>query len=135
MSNPMFAKPKATPNVTKNQIEKGLKAFFKIAELWKLSNDQAMVLLGQPARSTYYNWKKGDVKGSVNLDLASRLSYILGIFKALELLYTRPELADRWVSQPNLTFGGESALDRLMGGQITDLAQVRDYLDSVRGGW
>ena len=135
MSNAIFAKPKASPNVTRNQIEKGLKAFFEIVKLWKLSNEQAMVLLGQPTRSTYYIWKKGEFKGSVNFDLASRLSYILGIFKALELLYTRPELADRWVSQPNLTFGGQSALDRLMGGQITDLAQVRDYLDSVRGGW
>lgn len=117
-------------------VPAGLRAFFSIAENWHLTYEQASCLLGQPGRSTFYKWKKGSV-GDVarNFDLASRLSQILGIFKALEILYRDPELADRWVAQPNLAFGGQSALDRMMAGQITDLAVVRDYLDSVRGGW
>lgn len=117
-------------------VAAGLRAFFAIADKWELSYEQASCLLGHPSRSTYFKWKKGDV-GAVarNFDLASRLSQLLGIFKALEILYRHPDLADRWVKQPNLAFGGQSALDRMMAGQITDLAAVRDYLDSVRGGW
>ena len=119
----------------RNRIAAGLRAFFNIADKWGLSNDEAMVLLGRPGRTTFYNWKKVEV-GQVahGLDLASRLAYILGIFKALEILYQRPELADSWVRKPNDAFGGQSALERMLAGQITDLATVRDYLASVRGG-
>ena len=124
------------PRVPAEQVQAGLRAFYRIVEKWRLSNEEAMVLLGQPTRATYFNWKRGDVsKATRSLDLASRLSYVIGIFKSLEIIYQEPELADRWVAAPNLAFGGQSALDRMMGGQMTDLAAVRDYLDSVRGGW
>jgi Antitoxin Xre/MbcA/ParS C-terminal toxin-binding domain/Antitoxin Xre-like helix-turn-helix domain len=125
--------PKPIKQVDSAQIAAGLRAFFRIAELWKLSNEQAMVLLGQPSKSTFHNWKKG---GAVtpSVDLAARLGFVLGIFRALEIIYQQPDMADRWVTKPNLAFGGQTALDRMMGGQMTDLAAVRDYLDSVRGG-
>jgi hypothetical protein len=117
-----------------SRIAAGLRAFFAIAEKWRLSNEEAMVLLGRPARTTFYNWKKGDVgQIAYSLDLETRLSYLLGIFKALEVLYQQPQLADRWVRQPNEAFGGQSALGRMLAGQIVDLAAVRDYLDGVRG--
>lgn len=124
------------PRATVDVVAAGLRAFFKIGEKWGLKYEHQSVLLGQPPRSTFYQWKKGEIKGGAHIvDLSARLSYVLGIFKALEILYSRPDLADRWVSEPNLAFGGQSALERMMGGQITDLAAVRDYLDSVRGGW
>lgn len=122
--------------ITSDDVSAGLRAFFAIIEKWKLTNDQAIVLLGEPAKATFFKWKRDGYKGTSSaLDLATRIGYVLGIFKALEILYTSPELADRWVTQPNLAFGGQSALDRMMGGQIVDLASVRDYLDTVRGGW
>jgi Protein of unknown function (DUF2384) len=130
------AKHNPTTHITSDMVGTGLRAFFRIADQWQITHDQAMVLLGRPARSTYFKWRKGEVKGKPHaLDLVTRISYVLGIFKALEVIYQRPEHADRWVTQPNLAFGGQSALERMMGGQITDLALVRDYLDSVRGGW
>lgn len=128
------ATPKTAPKAPADQIHAGLRAFFRIADQWKLNNEQAMVLLGQPSKSTFHNWRKG-TGVSPSIDLASRLGYVLAIFKSLEIIYEQPDMADRWVAQPNLAFGGQSALDRMMGGQITDLALVRDYLDSVRGGW
>ena len=73
--------------------------------------------------------------GAHSFDLASRISYVLGIFKSLEILYQRPELADQWIRRPNAAFGGQSAMDRMRAGHVVDLAAVRDYLDSVRGGW
>ncbi len=114
----------------------GMRAFFAIAETWKLTPDEAMALLGHPSKSTFYNWRKGDIRQTTahSFDLASRISYVLGIFKALEILYQRPEMADAWVRKPNAAFGGQSALDRMCAGQMVDLAAVRDYLDAVRGG-
>ena len=119
-----------------NSVAVGMRAFFAIAEKWSLSPDEAIALLGHPSRSTFYNWKNGDVSNIAHsFDLTSRISYILGIFKALEILYQRPELADEWVKRPNKAFGGQSAMERMHAGHIVDLAAVRDYLDSVRGGW
>jgi hypothetical protein len=138
--------PAATKTIRRDQpaahaidqatLSAGMRAFFAIAEKWKLSPDEAMALLGHPSRSTFYNWKKGDIRQTTahNFDLASRISYVLGIFKALEILYQRPEMADAWVRKPNAAFGGQSALERMCAGQMVDLAAVRDYLDAVRGG-
>ena len=95
-----------------------------------------MALLGHPGRSTFYSWKNGDVTQIAHsFDLVSRISYVLGIFKALDILYHRPEIADEWVRRPNSAFGGQSAMDRMLAGHMVDLAAVRDYLDGVRSGW
>lgn len=126
----------APKKATADQIDAGLRAFFRIMEVWGVKNEQAMVLLGCPPKATFFKWKKNEIGSSAHsFDLATRLSYILGIFKALEILYSDPKNADRWVTAPNLAFGGKSALDRLMSGQMTDLALVRNYLDAARGGW
>ncbi len=126
--------PKPSPRASAEQVAAGLRAFFRIAKLWKLTNEQSMVLLGQPSKATFHNWKKGAAV-TPSVDLAARLGYVLGIFRALEIIYQDADMADRWVAEPNLAFGGQSALDRMMAGQITDLAAVRGYVDSVRGGW
>jgi len=124
---------KAPPVPHHNTIAVGMRAFFEITEKWGLSYDESSTLLGQPGKSTYYNWRSGKVGEVVHgLDLGTRISYVLGIFKALESIYQRPEMADTWVRKPNDAFGGQSALDRMLAGQIVDLAEVRQYLDSVR---
>ena len=84
--------------VSADVVAAGLRAFFRIVETWKLKPEHAIVLLGQPSRSTYYQWKRGTVgSAAASIDLATRISHVLGIFKALETLYPHPELADRWV--------------------------------------
>lgn len=122
------------PPVTRETLAAGLRAFFRIVEGWGLGAGQAQVLLGRPSRATYFNWKRGQV-ATVPYDVVRRVSYILGIFKALEMLYPTPDNADAWIRLPNRAFGGQSPLDRMMGGDITDLAAVRAYLDAARGGW
>lgn len=109
------------------------KAFFRIMERWGVGNDDARVLLGAPGRSTFFAWKKGE-GGLLPGDALERVSYVLGIYKALQLLFPDPAQADRWVKQPNAAFGGRSALDRMLAGHVVDLHYVRAYLDHARGG-
>ena len=113
-----------------------LRTFFQIAQLWKLSNDEQMILLGISARSTYYKWKKNtDVV--LSKDTLERISYIVGIYKSLQILLPDEKLADEWVKLPNFAplFDGQSALDLMMSGRVADLFIVRQYLDAERGGW
>jgi hypothetical protein len=110
-----------------------LRAFFRLAELWGLSMEHARVLLGQPSRATLYNWKAGKAR-TLPHDTVRRISYLLGIFKALQILYGDAELADSWIRRPNAAFGGQSALERMLAGDVTDLAAVRAHLDAARGG-
>jgi hypothetical protein len=117
-----------------HQDDVALRAFFRLAELWGLTMEQARLLLGRPSRATLYNWKRGRVRG-VPYDTLRRISYLLGIYKALQILYRDPELADAWISRPNVAFGGQSALERMLAGDLTDLAAVRAHLDAARGGW
>jgi hypothetical protein len=113
-----------------------LRTFFRIAELWNLSVDEQMTLLGVTARSTFFKWKK-DPNTVLPKDTLERISYILGVYKALQILLPDEKAADEWVKRPNTAplFGGRSALDRMMSGQVADLFVVRQYLDAQRGGW
>lgn len=113
-----------------------LRTFFRIAELWGLSVNEQMTLLGVTGRSTFFNWKK-DPNAIVPKDTLERISYILGIYKALQILLSDEAAADAWVKRPNDAplFSGQSALSRMLSGQVADLFVVRQYLDAQRGGW
>jgi hypothetical protein len=91
-------------------------------------------LLGSPAVAVYLRWKR-DREGPVPADTLKRISYVLGIYKALHLLFTEPGQANSWVRRSNAApmFGGRSALDRMMAGHLADLSAVREYLDAQRG--
>ena len=108
-----------------------LRAFFRIAALWELSVDEHMALLGVTAHSTFFQWKK-DRKAILPKDMSERISCILGIYKALQILLPDEKAADKWVKQPNAahSFGGRSPLDRMLSGQVADLFAVRQYLDA-----
>ncbi len=113
-----------------------LRTFFKIAEFWDLSVDKQMTLLGVTARSTFFKWKKGP-NTVLPRDTLERISYIVGIYKALQILLPDEQAADEWVKRANEApvFVGQSALDRMLSGQVADLFVVRQYLDAQRGGW
>lgn len=119
----------------------GLQAFLRIAELWNLSEDEQMILLGAPTRSTFHKWKK-DPNTLLSEDTLVRISYIIGIYQALHILLPEEErkkkkAADEWVRHPNTAplFAGRSALDRMLSGQMADLFAVREYLDAQLGSW
>lgn len=113
-----------------------LDAFFKICELWGLQEEEKRILLGSPPKRTYFSWKQNR-DGNLPHDTLERISYILGIFQALQILLPNPKVADNWVKHSNDAplFKGQSALDRMLSGHVADLYVVRQYLDAQRGGW
>lgn len=126
--------PEGRPEVSEEAIGSGLRAVFALRERWGLTQEQLRRLLGQPSRQSLANWRKAPPR-TLSHDVVMRISYLLGIWKALELLYRDPENADSWVRAKNRAFGGQSPLERMLGGDVTDLAEVRAYLDRARGGW
>lgn len=113
-----------------------LRTFFRIADVWNLSIEDQMTLLGITARSTFFKWKK-DPEVTLPKDTLERISYVLGIYSALQILLPNEAAADAWVKHANDAplFGGRSALDRMRSGNVADLFMVRQYLDAQRGGW
>lgn len=114
----------------------GLRAFARIAKLWRLSVEEQRTLLGQPPRSSFFAWRRHPEKAVLPRDTLERLSNILGIYKSLQILFPDPEVADAWIRKPNSAppFGGQPALTRMLAGNVSDLHLVRRYLDGVRGG-
>jgi hypothetical protein len=116
-----------------NKKAVALKAFFGITHKWKLTPEQERTLLGTTP-ATFYRWKKNK-DGSLTQDTLERISYVLGIYKALRILLPSEDAANRWIKKPNKAplFGGKSALDKLLVGRVIDLADLRRYLDAERG--
>ena len=114
-----------------------LPAIFAIFSQWHLTGAQQMTLLGLGNEKTLYNWKGQPEKAKLTRDLLERASYILGIYKSLQILLPDRALANQWLATPNDNplFNGTTPLDRLLAGQVIDLAVVRDFLDAQRGGW
>jgi hypothetical protein len=127
----------AEPLAPTNLAPSAIRAFSNISRLWKLDTDEQLVLLGNPPRSTFFKWKKSPESAVLGKDTLERISYLLGIYKALQILLPEPSAADSWVRKPNQAaiFGGKSALERMLSGNVADLYVVRKYLDAMRGGW
>lgn len=123
-----------SPARTQDLGTAGLRTVFRIAGEWGLSTAQLMVLLGDPSRSTFFRWKAGDV-GQVSRDLLERLSYLVGIYKALQILLPQGDHANAYITRPNSAplFAGRTPLEVMLGGQVADLYRVREYLDAQRG--
>ena len=108
-----------------------LRAFFNIAKVWGLTDDEQLNILGQPDQSTFKTWRHGEGPALAK-DTLERISYVLGIFQGINTLLPDKEIAAAWVRQPNDApiFGGISALDRMTAGNVSDLFVVRQYLDA-----
>lgn len=109
-----------------------LKVFFNIMDDWGVKNQEQMILLGKPSSTTFYKWKKGQV-ASLSVDTMERISYIMGIYKALGILLPTRDQADKWVKKPNSHFNNESALNYMLKGSMMHLNAMRRYLDAQRG--
>jgi hypothetical protein len=109
------------------------RAALNLFRLWGVGDDQAAMLLDLPRR-TFARWK-AEGPGRIGRDGKARLSNLLGIHKALRIVFREPARGYAWIKAANAAFGGRSALDVMLGGELTDLMRVRRYLDAERGGW
>lgn len=124
----------SSKDVQKRLSVPAIRAFLKIRELWDLRDEDARHLLGGISNGAFYELKR-KVRGTLDQDRLTRISILTGIFKALNILYSK-ELADRWVQLPNDNpiFGGESPLICMIKGGQPAMLRVRQLLDSRRGG-
>ena len=99
------------PAVRRKISGPAIRTFLNVAQAWQLSIEDARALLGWPPESTFYKYKAGQI-GTLSYDMLMRISLVLGIYKALHILYPEPALADGWVKLPNNNplFGGKPAL-------------------------
>ncbi|MGZ4732291.1 MAG: antitoxin Xre-like helix-turn-helix domain-containing protein [Terriglobales bacterium] len=109
-------------------------AFFRLTDLWNLRDEDARGLLGGISNGAYYSLKRRPAK-ALDQDKLTRISLLLGIFKALNILYSK-KLADAWVQLPNSNpmFGGESPLLSMIKGGVPAMIRVRQLVDARRGG-
>jgi hypothetical protein len=123
------------PQVQQRLSRSAIPAFFKVIEAWSLSDDAARRLLGGVSTGLYYPLKKGDKQKTLDQDKLTRISLLVGIFKALNILYSR-KLADKWISLPNSNpmFEAEAPLSYMIRGGLPAILRVRQLLDARRGG-
>lgn len=122
------------PNFSDAETLAMQKAMVNLSGRWGLTNDQAAILLGGISTRTFGRWKAGEFS-DVSVDLAARLSNLMGIHKALRLLFKDTHRAYGWIRRPNTFFGGAPALDIMLRGNLTDIMRVRRLLDSMRAAW
>ncbi|GGA25658.1 MbcA/ParS/Xre antitoxin family protein [Neptunicoccus cionae] len=119
--------------ITNAEAAAMLRAVLTLFEKWGVIDEEAATLLDLPVR-TYRRWKAGQL-GRLDRDTKARLSNLLGIHKALRLLFSEPQRGYDWIKADNAAFNGRSALSVMLGGELTDLMRVRRYLDAERGAW
>lgn len=114
--------------------QSALKGFFKLVAAWKVRDEDARQLLGGLSNSAWYEWKKNPDR-TLEVDCITRISYLLGIYKALHIIYG-DQLADEWVQLPNsnLIFAGRTPMSYMLGGGLLAMQTVRQLLDARRGG-
>lgn len=109
------------------------RAAVNLFRLWGVTDEEAATLVDLPLR-TYRRWKAGEI-GRISRDGKARLSNLMGIHKALRIIFVEPQRGYDWIQAPNADFAGHSALAVMLGGELTDLMRVRRHLDAERGGW
>jgi Protein of unknown function (DUF2384) len=112
-----------------------LKALFNIVDRWEVRDEDARLLLGGISNGAYYPLKQNPRGKALDQDRLMRISYLIGIFKSLNILYSQ-RLADQWMRLPNTNpmFAGRTPLDYILGGGIPAMDMVRRLLDARRGG-
>jgi hypothetical protein len=133
-SAPMPLEQRHDPEVRKDLSRHALPVFFNVGAAWGLGVQEQRIMLGGIPASTFHKWKSGGI-GALSYDQLERVSLVLGVFKALRLLFANDAQGVAWMKAKNsaVTFGGQAPLERMLQGGIDDLYAVRRYLDAWRG--
>ncbi len=129
-TSPDLSDPKTRARLSQAAI----KAFLRMMSHWAIKDADARHLLGGISSGSYYGWKK-EPKRILDQDELTRISLLLGIFKALNILYSEA-LADAWITLPNRNsmFRGVSPLTYMIQQGQPGMVRVRQLLDARRGG-
>ncbi len=132
-------KTRFSPPNRKRLSAPALRTFLAIADLWRLTEEQRLLVLGYPSRSTYHNWcRQAREHGAITLDVdvLVRISAVLGIHQALGILFSTEQLGTEWLRSAHnaAVFGGYPPLDLVVSGSQDGLLTVRRFLDGARGG-
>ena len=137
--SPVGLSTNPSPDLSSRAVQQRLSrsavsAFFKLAQAWQLRDESARQLLGGVSNGMFYQLKRGQKK-TLDQDKLTRISLLLGIFRALNVLYSH-KLADAWVNLANANpmFQGEAPLPYMIKGGVPALVRVRQLLDARRGG-
>ena len=136
---PRLDKSRLAPANRRRLSAPALRTFLAIADLWGLTEEQRLLILGYPSRSTYHNWcKQAREHGAFTLDVdvLTRISAVLGIHQGLGILFPSEQLGVEWLRAPHsaVVFGGLPPLDLVSSGSQDGLLSVRRFLDGARGG-
>lgn len=104
-----------------------------ILERWQASPEEQQAILGI-SRRTWFAWRKRP-PAQVDADKLERVSYVLGIWKALRQLFPSNRAYEKWPRLANRAglFGGQPPMAVMAAGQVADLYRVRAWLDGWRG--
>ena len=112
-----------------------IRTFLKIAAKWGLKEEENCMLLGGISPSSLYGLKKNPERAVLNQDGLTRISLLIGIYKALNILFD-DEYADAWAGLPNNNpiFGGATPVQYMIHQGLPGIQIVRQLLDARRGG-
>ena len=126
--------PLEASGYAEDEIRAMQRAVGNIFARWGVTDGEAAVILGGISAKTFRRWREG-AYGRVNRDLADRLSLVVGIHRALRVIFREPATGYGWMRRANAALGGLTPVELLLRGGMGDLERLRRYLDSVRGGW
>lgn len=114
---------------------RGLRVVFRIFDELGIGAEEGRTLLGGIPRGTYYRWRRQPEKATLTADLMERLSYLLGIYKAVQILVPDEAQQVAFFRRPNThpVCGGQAPLAVMLQGRVSDLYRVRRWLDGERG--
>ncbi|WP_134494755.1 MbcA/ParS/Xre antitoxin family protein [Microvirga pakistanensis] len=136
---PRLEQARFEPANRKRLSAPGMRTFLAIADLWGLTEQERLRVLGYPPRSTYHKWAKQareHAEFTLDADVLTRMSAILGIYQALRILYPTEQAGLAWLRSPHgaTVFGGHPPMDFVTDGTQDSLLMVRRFLDAARGG-
>ena len=129
---PLPRPPSEGPAISDEEAGALARTTVNLFRAWKLTDAEAATLLGGMSPRTWARWKEQNF-GRIDRDLRMRMAHLIGIHKGLRYLFKEPARGYAWLRKPNGAFGGQSALDLMLRGEISDLSALREWIDAERG--
>ncbi|KQZ95905.1 hypothetical protein ASD64_18465 [Mesorhizobium sp. Root157] len=124
----------ANPTISDDEAGALARTTVNLFKAWGVTDAEACTLLGGMSARTWARWKDG-AHGRIDRDLRTRMAHLMGIHKGLRYLFKDAGRGYAWVRKSNRAFGGQSALQLMLRGEISDISAIREWLDAERGAW